>query len=137
MKKIDKKLPKIVVSGLIEQDGKYLLIEETIEDNQKHWLIPGGKVDFGETLEQALLREIKEETGLEVKVDRFLDFHEAIFPNFDYHTVIFFYLVKPVGGELKLEEKISDANFFSLDELSDLPLVSSARWLLDKLSLLQ
>lgn len=130
-----KKLPKVVVSALVEQDGKYLLTKEVLEDNQEYWIIPGGKVDFGESLEDAVKREIKEETGLEIEISKFLGHHEAIFPHLDYHTVIFFYLAKPTQGEIMLEDKVIDGKFVSKADLPSLNLVSSAKWFFENISL--
>lgn len=87
----------------------------------------GRGVDFGEDLEEALIREIKEELGIDIKIQKFLKFHQAIFPDFNYHTVIFFFLAKPLSDNLKLEEKIIEANFFTLSQIKKLDLVESAQ----------
>lgn len=130
------KLPKVVVAALIQKNNKFLLTKELIEDGVEHWLVPGGKVDFGETLEEALSREIKEEIGVDLTNIQFLKVHEAIFPQFDYHSVIFFYSAKPAGEVGQLESgKVLEARFFSKAELKNLELVSSARWLLQQLGL--
>jgi|SRR5579884_1387509 len=128
------KAPRVVVSALIKKENKFLLIKEKLEDNNETWIIPGGGVDFGESLEEAVVREIKEELGLDIKVSKFLRFHEAIFPDFGYHTVIFFFLAKPLSTEIKIgEEKILDARYFTWEEMKELGLVDSARWLMDDL----
>lgn len=132
---MDKPRPKVVVSGLIKRDDKYLLVKEIIEDGKEHWLVPGGKVDFGESLHQALQREIKEELGLEIEIDgkAYLNYHEAIFPELDYHTIIFFFQINSTRGHITLEDKLLEAKFFSLAEMEELPLVSSAQWLVNEL----
>lgn len=130
------KFPKLVVAGLIEKDGKFLLVKEPLESGRDVWLIPGGKVEFGESLEQAVLREIKEELGIDTKIDKYINFKEAIFPDFGYHTVIFFYSLIPLGEKLLLEEKIIDAKYFSKRQLKNLELIDSADWLLKQLNLL-
>ena len=71
--------PKIVVAAVIEKDGKYLLIKEKLSDGIEKWIVPGGKVEFGEKLEDAVKREIKEETNLDIEILEFLDFYEAVF----------------------------------------------------------
>jgi len=124
------KSPRLVVSALIKKKNKFLLIKEKLENNEETWIIPGGGVDFGENLEQAVKREIKEELGIDIKIIDFIKFHEAIFTKFNYHTVIFFYLVKALNEDFKLEKKILDARFFSQKQMKKIQLVDSAQWLI-------
>ncbi|MBN8586966.1 MAG: NUDIX domain-containing protein [Rhodothermia bacterium] len=63
------------------------------------WMPPGGGVEFGETLEVALKREIKEETGLHVSVEKLLYISEFI--NKPFHALEYYFLCEKVGGELK------------------------------------
>ncbi len=125
------KRPKVVVSGLIERDGKVLLVKEILE-NGEHWIVPGGKVEFGESLVDAVKREIKEETNLDIEVLRLFDFKEHVNLKYDYHTVIFFFLAKPLNESIKLPEEVLDAKFFAKEDLKDIKLVDSAKWVLDK-----
>lgn len=99
------------------------------------WIIPGGKVEFGESLEAAARREILEETGIETQVIDYLCFKEALFPDYNYHTVIFFYKATTTQEKLgtDIEGKVKEANWFTLDEALTLPLVESAKWLFDEL----
>lgn len=128
---MNKKLPKIIVAGLIKKGNKFLLIKEQLSDG-KYWIIPGGTVEFGESLEQALEREIKEEIGLKIQDPKFLAFKEAIFVNNNYHTIIFFYLITKYSGEIILEEgKVLEAKFFSKSEVKKSRLVESAEWLFE------
>lgn len=127
-----KKLPQVIAATLVENGGKFLLIKEPIENGKDQWLVPGGKVEFGESLVEAARREIKEETNLDVEITKLITFKEAIFPQYDYHTVIFFYLAKPLHREIKLGGRVLDARFFSKDEIKNLELVSSAKWLFEE-----
>ncbi len=124
--------PKIIVAVLVEDNGKLLLAKEKLEDGKEYWLVPGGKLEFGETLEQGALREIKEEIGFDVEITKLIDFHEAIHTKHDYHTIIFFYLAKIKSGSIKLPEEILDAKFFTKEEIKQLNLIHSAKWLMDK-----
>lgn len=128
-----KKFPKVIASTLIEKDGKYLLTKEVLEDNKEYWIVPGGKVGFGESLEMAAKREIAEEVGLEIEITQLVGHHEAILPEFDYHTIIFFFLAKPKNIKISLEEKVLDGQFFSLSDMESLNIVSSAKWLFEKM----
>lgn len=86
-----------VFVALVVHGGKILLVqrdEPEVKGAHMKWEIPGGKVDFSETPEQAIVREIKEETGVKVKIKRLLP---TVFNhNWDYpwgiqHTLIFCY----------------------------------------------
>jgi|SRR3989344_3690906 len=126
-----KKAPRIVVSALIKKGDKYLLVKERLESGQEMWIVPGGGVDFGENLEEALLREIREELGIDIKITGFVRFQEAIFTQFNYHTIIFFFLAKPSKDNLQLEKQILEAKYFTKEEVKGINLVESALWLLE------
>jgi len=128
--------PKIIASALIEKDDKFLLVKEILEDGKEYWIVPGGKVEFGETLVDAAKREIKEETNLDIEILKFLDFEESIHLNHNYHTIIFFFLAKPLNKNFILDKKVLQAKFFSQDEIRKLNLVESASWILEKLQLI-
>ncbi len=117
------------------KNGKLLLAKEVLESGNEYWIFPGGGVKFGENLKEAVKREIKEELGMEIKVKKLLGFHEAIFPKYDYHTIIFFFLASPKGKIRLKEKKILKADYFTLDEIEKLNLVDSARWAVEKLKL--
>lgn len=122
--------PKIVAAVLVENNGKYLLVKETLESGKEYWIVPGGKVDFGEELESAAKREIKEELSIDVELKDFLGFKEIIRPQFNYHTLIFFFLGKSLSNEFKMCNVLKDANYFSAKEIKNLKLVDSAEWLM-------
>jgi len=100
------------VGGLIKYKNLYLFVK-TLKWKGK-WGIPGGKVNAGETLIQALIREIKEETNLDVRKNncQFITFFEAIFDEEFYkpiHMILFNYLVKVNNIDfLSFNEEIVD-----------------------------
>jgi len=126
-----KRKPKLVVGVLVNNKNKYLLVREKVESGKEKWLIPGGKVEFGENLKDAAKREIAEETGIVVSKPRFLCFNEAIFPDYNYHTVIFFYIATTDQSKLSadIEGKVLKAGWFTKTEALKLPLVESAEQL--------
>ncbi len=60
---------KVIVGGIIEKDGKYLLVQEAKKKCYKKWNFPAGHLDYNESLEEGAIREIKEETGCDVELD--------------------------------------------------------------------
>jgi len=114
------------------KDNKVMLVKEVLEDKKEHWIFPGGGVDFGETIEEAGIREIKEELGLDVKIKEFLGFKEIIRTQFNYHTVIFFFLAEPLDDDVTKIEKVLDARYFTLSEALSLSIVDSARWAIEE-----
>lgn len=126
--------PKLVVSVLLKNKNKFLLVKETLESGVSKWIIPGGKVEFGESLEEAAKRELEEEVGIKVKRLKLLSHKEAIFPKHNYHTVIFFFEAKTNKTVLgkDIEGKVEDARWFTKKETKAITLVESAEWLLNK-----
>jgi 8-oxo-dGTP diphosphatase len=127
------KAPRVIASAIVKKDGKVLMVKEVLENEKQYWIFPGGGVNFGESLEEAARREIGEEVGLYVKLKELLGFKEVIRPEFDYHTVIFFFMAEPISEKITRDEKILDAMYFTKEELKDLNLVDSARWALEEM----
>lgn len=127
-----RKLPKIIVSAIVEKDNRILLIKEVLESGKELWIVPGGTAEFGETLEQAVRRELKEETNIDIGDIEYLHFKEVVRTQFDYHTVIFFFRAVPRNEEIVPGNKILDARFFDKNEIAGLQLVDSAEWILEK-----
>lgn len=123
--------PKLVVGVLVRYNNMFLLAKETLEGGKNYWIIPGGKVEFGETIEQAAKREIHEETGIKTKSLKFLSYKEAIAPKYNYHTVIFFFETMTKNQKIKgdIEGKVIEARWFTKENALKLPLVFSAKWL--------
>ena len=96
------------VAVIIEfPNNKILLVKRGNVVFKGYWALPGGRVDAGETVEETVVRETKEETGLDVRIMRKIgEYHENGVQDgieYDYHPACF--LVKPTGGEIKRQEK--------------------------------
>jgi 8-oxo-dGTP diphosphatase len=88
---------------LIFEGGKILLVERGKEPLKGYWSIPGGIVETGEKLEEAIRREVEEETGLEVEPYSMFEIFERIMPDVqnqpEYHYVLIDYLCRRLSGE--------------------------------------
>jgi len=116
----------LVVSALIEDDGKILLIKR--KKNKFYagfWGLPNGRVKPGERLEEAVEREVKEETSLKVEVlepyHLTQEFHD------DHHHIIIAFRARIIVGNLKAGSDAEDARWFSKDEILKLNLQPTAR----------
>lgn len=127
--------PKLVVSVIVRRKDKFLLVKETLENGKDYWIIPGGKVEFGETIEDAARREIEEETGIKAKKLTFLSYYEAITTKHNYHSVIFFFETRTNKVKLEddIEGKVIEAKWFTKSQALKLDLVYSAQWVFKEL----
>lgn len=129
---IDK--PRVTSAVLVEKDGKFLLAERNKENYKGYWIIPGGGVKFGETIQEAAIREIKEETNLDVDLVKQIGFKEIVNVPANYHSIIFFHLAKPKHLNIESREDVSKAKFFSIEEIKQIKsqekLAASAEWAL-------
>ncbi len=113
--------PIIGVGGIVFREEQVLLIKRGKEPNLGQWSIPGGAVNTGETLKEALVREIQEETHLQVEVLALVKVLERIFRDPDggvaYHYVLRDFLCQWQAGELMPDSDAQDACFVTLQDL--------------------
>lgn len=111
------KSPKLTVDGIVLSDGKILLIKRKNDPFKGKWALPGGFVEYGEKVEEAVLREIFEETGLKTSINQIFGVYSD--PNRDPrgHTISIVYILEIIGGDLTGGDDASDAKFFKPDEL--------------------
>src|SRR5258708_7505120 len=94
---------RVRVGGIYVQEDKILLVRHE-KRGQTYWLLPGGGCEFGETLEQALERELLEECGVETKTGRLLFSNESIPPDKHRHVINFTFLGQVTKGVAALSE---------------------------------
>jgi 8-oxo-dGTP diphosphatase len=117
---------------------KILLIKRRTVPFSGYWALPGGRVDPGETVEQTIVREVKEETGLDMAiVSKIGDYHEQGVQDgveYDYYPACF--LVKTVGGEIKKQEsEIEEIKLFSLSEVPEAMAFEHAQMIKDYIAM--
>ena len=94
--------PVVGVGAVVVRDGKALIVKRAHDPRKGEWSLPGGRVELGESLEDATRREIKEETGLDVDVGPLVEVFDRVHRLDDrirYHFVIVDYLCVPCPGE--------------------------------------
>lgn len=123
--------PVVGVGALIYDGGRILLVERGREPLAGCWSLPGGGVEAGERLEDAVVREVYEETGLRVKADSLATVFERIMPDresrCEYHYVLIDFYCTIVGGELRPGDDSRDARWFPIGELDALRLTEGTR----------
>ncbi len=121
-----------VVACIIDEQRRVLLTRRCIEPFCGQWVMPGGKVDHGETLLEALHREVHEEVGIEVHIDRLLDVYEhvACGDNED-HYVILYYRAHPLTAELSLNiSEVTEADWVPESQLRTYDMTPGTRHIL-------
>lgn len=107
---------RIVVGGVIEKDGKFLLVQETKEECRGKWNIPAGHLEPNETIFDGVKREVKEETGCNVELTGFLQIGNKIFQNDVFISIVF--STKLLEENIKFNKKeILNVRWFTYEEL--------------------
>lgn len=110
---------------------KILLVERGKPPLEGFWSLPGGLVEAGERLEDAVAREVVEETGLQVMPEAVATVFERIMPDaegrFEYHYVLVDFYCKVLGGELRAGDDSRRAEWFELTALAHLPMTEGTR----------
>jgi len=117
--------PQLAVSAAIFRNDKILLVQRARAPAKGFYSLPGGRVEFGESLHAALHREIKEETGLQIEVVDLASWHEVLPGSHGgKHYLIMSFAARWVGGAVVLNEELDDFRWLMPDALGDLKLTS-------------
>jgi ADP-ribose pyrophosphatase YjhB (NUDIX family) len=128
---------------VIIDNGRVLLIRRGSEPLRGEWSIPGGTLELGESLKEGVARELREETGLDVRVLDLIEVFDRIFldesqlpsgrkPQPRYHFVIVDFLCERIGGEPRAGSDVTDVAFATEDELGKFHLTETATRVLKK-----
>lgn len=120
-------MPNVSVNVAVLQEGKILL---TQREDFETWVLPSGRVEQGESLAQAAIREAKEETGIDVELTRLVGVYSRTGTMYPGYTALF--AARPVGGEPQLQQGETIAvEWFSFDKIPDPLSVGQARRIRD------
>ena len=108
--------PKVAAVTIVAREGKVLLVRRANQPGYGKWSVPGGYVDRGEVVEEAAVREVREETGLVVEIERLVGlFSEAGRP-----VIVAAFGGLERGGELAAGPEALEVGFFGLDDLPEM-----------------
>lgn len=115
--------PRVRAGAIIRQGDAVLLVRHE-KPGRSYWLLPGGGVEFGESLAAALVREVVEETGLEVVIGDLVLVNDTIAPDGSRHVVNLSFLAEVTGGTLCVGDDpvLSDAAWMPIESMMDLVL---------------
>lgn len=123
--------PVLGVGALILDGSRVLLVERAGEPLAGYWSLPGGGVETGERLEEAIVREVREETGLEVIADSIATVFERIMPDAsgrcEYHYVLIDFYCTILGGKLEPGTDSSKVEWFEAGALASLRMTEGTR----------
>jgi len=116
--------PLIGVGAIIVDRGRVLVVRRATEPLKGEWSIPGGVLELGETLRTGVIREAKEETGLDIEVCGLIDVVDAIRADHEGkiapHITLIDYAARWVAGEPVAGDDAMGAGWFTLDEVTRL-----------------
>jgi 8-oxo-dGTP diphosphatase len=131
MKRMYPDQPIVGIGVVIVRDFKIALIKRDNEPSKGKWTIPGGLVELGESVEEAVIREAKEETCLDVEEPQLIDVVGNVDLDEDdkvkYHYVIIDYLVHVKNGNIQAASDAAELRWVSFEEVEDYNLTSSFR----------
>ena len=114
------KNPSLTVDAIILVDGKLLLIQRGEDSFKGQYALPGGFVEYGESVEEAVEREVKEETGLDAEVRELVGVYSAPDRDPRGHTVSVVFYLTYIGGQPKAGDDAALVKFFEPDKLPEL-----------------
>ncbi len=115
MKKL--KSPVLTVDGVIVEKDKVLMVRRFRYPFVGSWVLPGGHVNYGERVEEAIKREMKEELGVPVEIKKLLGVYSDPKRDPRYHTTSVVYLLKKRKGKIRLNREASEFKYFPLKKL--------------------
>ena len=126
------------VAATVFRGSEVLLVRRGNEPSKGKLGIPGGVVELGETAEEAVVREVEEETGIRVKPLRVLNVLDSIVRDDEdgirFHYVLIEFLCEPIGGELRASSDVSDAFWAPLERLEELNVMPKTKAFIERIA---
>lgn len=133
---MSEKKPIVGASVLVQNNqDDVLLVKRLNEPGKDLWAFPGGKVDAGETVEEAAVREVKEETNIDTKLVGLLGSYDII--GEDYHFITVCYIGEYEGSEIVPGDDVDDSKWVSIDELETVSLTNTSETALSDADILR
>jgi ADP-ribose pyrophosphatase YjhB (NUDIX family) len=129
----DHPIPGVGVAVIDE--GRLLVVRKAQGPWEDHWAVPGGRIELGETMADAARREVREETGLEVRLGPVVWTGEVIGPGTppDWHFTLVDFVGFPIGGRLQAGDDAAEARWVTPQEAAELMLIPTMPGLIDLL----
>jgi len=129
--------PRVAVGVVIVKNSSVLLVRRGNEPSKGLWSVPGGLIELGETVEEAAHREVKEETGIDIRIERLLEVANNIVRDeqgkIRFHYVLIDFLAHPLSTSLKSQSDASEAKWVHFKELFNYSLTKGAIKLMRKI----
>ncbi|MCC7553872.1 MAG: NUDIX hydrolase [Methanobacteriaceae archaeon] len=117
------KKPSITVDIIIfNEDKEFILIKRKNDPYKDYWAIPGGFIDYGETVENAAIREAKEETNIDIKLKNILGVYSEKNRDPRGHTVTIVFLANGNIEKMKANSDAKEINIFSFNDIKNMKL---------------
>ena len=128
--------PVVGVGGVVVRNGRALIVKRAHEPRKGEWSLPGGLLELGESLQDAVRREIKEETALDVTVGPIIETFDRVHRDdqgrIRYHFVIVDFVCWPNGGEAMPGSDADGVAWVSLQEVDDYKVNAHAKAVIEK-----
>ena len=113
-----KKVPRLTVDVIIEKNDKIVLIRRKNKPFEGKYALPGGFVEYGEKVEDAAVREAKEETSLEVKLKEILGVYSEEKRDPRFHSISVVFIASPLKGRIEAKSDAEEARWVKLEEIN-------------------
>lgn len=129
------KFPRVRIALLMIEKDKILLVRHR-KGEKTYWLLPGGGLEYGETISECAKREALEELSLEIALGDLLFANESIPSDKHRHVLNLYYQAKVIGGQIKLgdEEVLAEAAWIEIDLIDELTLYPNTKEILKKVA---
>lgn len=115
-----KKIKRLKAGGIVlKKEGNHLFVLLLFRRKEQDWSFPKGHIDEDEGVEETIVRELKEETGLDVELVRELDSNIYINTRTNENTTTYMYLLKPLNFDLKIEHDGDKLEWFKIDDVKN------------------